>query len=315
MLLERAGDYLLGSLVGGIIASVGQSSWYPVSCPQRAMMGTPGALHEVDIIADKVFIFWKKMNEMEVHRNINTLRRLSASASVDTRIEATRLIGLLYVRNKLYDQAISHFHEALDLIRKHGYQDNGTLIMDIGDAHYKAGRFQAALDRALDAADQMGEFAWKSPILLLNTAQALHGVGRWEDAIELYQQAVKIANMEDAPTLFWLAEVSATLQYYDESIAYLARLLTVRYGASPLPPFEHVDSYCYEGELDLPPAVEDALDFLRGRRDQLRSLPELDTIEVSPDLQQATLEVMDAFAPARSRATIAALQQVTAHAE
>lgn len=278
-------------------------------------MGTPDALHEVDIIADKVFIFWKKMNEIEVYRDINTLKRLASSAPIEIKIRAIVVIGLLYGRNKLYDQSISHLNSARDLLRKHGGQDDTLLLINIGDAHYKARRFQEALDAALDAADQMGEAAWENIFLLLNTSQALHALGRWEDAIELYQQAVKIAKMEDASTLFWLSEVSATLQYYDESITYLSRLLTIRYGASPLPPFEHVDSYCYEGELDLPPAVEDALDFLRGRRDQLRNLPELDKIEVSPDLQQVTLEVMDAFAPARHRATVTALQQVTAHAE
>ena len=109
--------------------------------------------------------------------------------------------------------ALESFLEAHEIFRVEGVNRNqASALQKLGDIHYDAGDFEQAIsyyEQALEVYDEDPEYVLFS---YNNTANSLRGLGRYEEAADLYQKALDFARELGAPD-FILVRVLTNLAH------------------------------------------------------------------------------------------------------
>lgn len=135
-------------------------------------------------------------------------------------IEANDLRGnILLTRGRIaqrigkIQKALESLMLALDILRAEGdFRSQSSALQKLADIHVDAGDFEQAIayyDQSMEVYDDDPQFVFFN---LNNKANALRGLERYEEAGELYQQALEFANTQGAPD-FIVARILTNLAH------------------------------------------------------------------------------------------------------
>ena len=161
------------------------------------------------------------------------LRVATARDDDDGRIEALTTLGRIALRTDDPAEALFHLEEAEALAADRGpTRLDGLISRALGDAHYRLGHYDTALERYLDAIDWYGQEGGRDRMLRIAhldvaTGNVLHRIGDVDKALEYYRRG-RDAYAElgydggVAGATLNLGNIYQEMERYDEALASFA---------------------------------------------------------------------------------------------
>jgi tetratricopeptide (TPR) repeat protein len=125
------------------------------------------------------------MAQKQPDEAMNLLRGESAKAP--QRMDIVLMMGTVAVRTGKFDDAIGHYQHVLDSLDKNA-KSRGDMLMRIGDTYRRKGDLQ----NAAATMQKAREIQPNNVMILTTLAMVLEQGGRWTEAQQVYQAAVKM---------------------------------------------------------------------------------------------------------------------------
>ena len=272
-------------------------------------MPNPEAMSEVDVLLERVGQMWCHLNDLEMYQLQRRLDVLLRNSDIETTIRIHNCAGIIYGRQKQHDRALDRFASGLTLARQQGdIYMQGIFLGNMGSAYAAKGECQQALDIFLQYSDLEGENTWKNVFLICGLVVSLCSLRRQAHAEVFFEKGMEHMEQTEPNQLYFFAYAAAALGRYELAVNLLGQLLKVRYGDADLTPLERIAKY--EDALDFTEILVDAIAYMEGGQEQQAEMG-AHPVEASPENAQLQREVMEAWAPVRTRAMAAIMPRHT----
>lgn len=241
-------------------------------------MPVPGAIEEIVTILVRAGDMWTYINDVETAL---LLRRAQKLLKAQETPWAYITIGHLFLRQGAYAQAQEALVSAHSLLPPSNRRENAAVLQSLAHIKILLQEPEASIQLLKQVAILEGEHAEQDAILLCSLAESFLMMRDWDSATEYFEQALQVANREDANQVFWMAHTAALLERSKLALDLLSRGLALTHGTQAETPYQHVR--LHEDTLVLTPPLLKVLDLVEGEQEQEVKLA-TNSASVSPEM-------------------------------